>query len=96
MSQFTEFCATRGQYKLRIYLKPEFAEFATGLTPKSGEPFVDRYTSPKLDARDGGKSQVGISRLVRVFLDGQFSGQWKTAFLYKRNEPKHLEKWTAQ
>ena len=96
MSVFTEFCKTRGKYKLRIYLKPEFGEMATAVTQKSGEPFVDRYSSPKLDHRNNGDSVAGILRLVRVFLDDQFKGKYKSAFLYKANEPKHIQKWIAE
>lgn len=95
MSTFTEFCRDRGSYKLRIYLKPEFAEEATAVTPKSGEPFVDRYSSPKLDKRELGNSVAGICRLVRVFLDGQFSGKYKSAFLYKKNVQQPIQKWIA-
>ena len=93
MNQFIEFCKNRGQYKLRIYLKPEYGELATAVTKKSGEPFVDRYSSPKLDSHENGTSHDGVYRLVKVFLDTQFIGMWKSAFLYKANEPNHLQKW---
>ena len=51
MSKFTDYCAEKGKFKLRIWLKHEYRGEATGITARN-DPFVDKFSFPKLDKRN--------------------------------------------
>jgi hypothetical protein len=79
MSEFTDYCAAKGRFKLRIWLKRDYATEATGITERN-DPFVDKYSFPKLDVKDEEKS---IERLARIFLRDKYFGKYRFAQVFQ-------------
>ena len=79
MSKFTDYCAEKGKFKLRIWLKHEHASEATGVTARN-DPFVDKFSFPKLDKRN---EAMSIERLEKIFLREKYLGKYRFAQVFQ-------------